>query len=66
MIPYGLNHRIRLPEAFTTPPEGIIYDPVLQLNVSGGVPLVHQPDLMVQYSVTWSTTNRDNKTDSGG
>jgi hypothetical protein len=30
----------------------------------GGGPLVSQPDLLIQYTVTWGTTNRDNKTDA--
>lgn len=66
MTPYGLGHQVRLAEAFTTPPAGISYDPATQLNMVGGKPLVSQPDLLIQYTVTWDTPNRDNKTDDGG
>jgi putative ATP-grasp target RiPP len=66
MTPYGLGYQVPLAEAFTTPPTGITYDPGTQLNMVNGRPLVKQPDLMIQYSVTWNTTSRDNKTDDGG
>jgi hypothetical protein len=66
MTPYGLGRQVRLPEVYTAPPAGIVYDPGTQLNIAGGLPLVQQPELMIQYTVTWDTANRDNKTDTGG
>lgn len=66
--PYGLRHQVMLPPAFTGPIPGITYDPALQQNVTvgNGLPLADQPALLRSYSVTWGTTNRDNKTDDGG
>lgn len=66
MDPYGLRHQVQLDSAYTAPIPGLMYDPQRQLSTLGGSPLVEQPDLMRQYSVTWNTTNRDNKTDEGG
>lgn len=66
MTPYGLGHQVPLPESYTTKPPRITYDPGVQLNMVNGRPLVAQPALLQQYSVTWSTTHNDNKTDSRG
>ncbi|GAA2113646.1 hypothetical protein [Actinomadura alba] len=66
MNPYGLSHQVRLPEVFTAPLAGVAYDPISQLNMTGGQPLAQQPGLMRQCSVTYGTPNRDNKTDDGG
>ncbi|MFV2172372.1 hypothetical protein ACFHW2_11680 [Actinomadura sp. LOL_016] len=66
MSPYGLTHQVRLPEAFTAPLPDAVYDPATQLHMIGGAPLVHQPELMQQRSVTWGTPRNDNKTDDGG
>jgi hypothetical protein len=66
MVPYGLRHQVRLDGAYTTPIPEIAYDPRRQLSTVGGRPLVEQPALMRQYTVTWGTTDRDNKTDDGG
>lgn len=64
--PYGLRHQVRLPEAFTAEPAGVVYDPARQLNTVNGQPLVEQPNLLPQMTVTWGTTGNDNKTDDGG
>ncbi|MFD0857210.1 hypothetical protein ACFQ07_33715 [Actinomadura adrarensis] len=66
MVPYGLRHQVRLDEAYTAPISGIVYDPNRQLSTVGGRPLVEQPALLRQYTVTWGTTANDNKTDDGG
>lgn len=66
MVPYGLRHQVRLGDAYTSPIPGLVYDPYQQLSTLNGSPLVGQPDVMRQYSVTWQTTDRDNKTDAGG
>lgn len=66
MIPYGLRHQVHIGGAYTSPIPGLAYDPQRQLSTVGDRPLVEQPDLMRQYSVTWNTTNRDNKTDDDG
>ncbi|MGI5165118.1 hypothetical protein ACQEU3_12245 [Spirillospora sp. CA-253888] len=66
MVPYGLEHQVRLPEVYTAPLPDVTYDPSIQLNVTGGRPLVQQPALLRQYTVTWGTENNDNKTDDGG
>ncbi len=66
MAPYGLTHQVYLDPAYTAPIPGIVYDPQRQLSTVGGNPLVEQPDLMRQFTVTWGTTDRDNKTDNGG
>ncbi|MBX6765596.1 MAG: hypothetical protein IRY90_00295 [Actinomadura rubrobrunea] len=66
MTPYGLNHQVRLPEAYTAPMPDTVYDPAAQLNITGGRPLVQQPELVRARTVTWDTPNRDNKTDDGG
>lgn len=66
MDPYGLSHQVQLNETYTTPISGIVYDPSRQLSTIGGRPLVEQPTLLRQYTVTWGTTANDNKTDDGG
>jgi hypothetical protein len=66
MVPYGLRHQVRLDGAYTAPITGIVYDPRRQLSTVSGKPLVEQPALMQQYTVTWGTTANDNKTDDGG
>ncbi|GAA2422691.1 hypothetical protein GCM10010191_38140 [Actinomadura vinacea] len=66
MVPYGLRHQVHLDGAYTASIPGIVYDPHRQLSTVGGRPLVEQPALMRQYTVTWGTTHNDNKTDDGG
>lgn len=66
MSPYGLTHQVRLPDEFVVPLPDTVYDPTTQLHMTGGLPLVHQPELMHQRTVTYGTANRDNKTDDGG
>ncbi|MDL4774241.1 MULTISPECIES: hypothetical protein [Thermomonosporaceae] len=66
MTPYGLIHQQSLDPAFTTPPPNLTYCPVRQQTLANGVPLAAQPDLLQAYSVTWGTTDKDNKTDAGG
>lgn len=63
MVPYGLNHQVRLPDSYVQDPSGVAYDPRTQLNMVNGLPLVDQPALLRQGTVTWGTTDRDNKTD---
>lgn len=65
MRPYGLRHQVQLRPVFTQPPP-VRYDPARQLNMLGTLPLVHQPELMARFTVTWGTTANDNKTDDGG
>lgn len=64
--PYGLRHQVPVLPALREMPPGMTYDPAAQLNLIDGRPLVDQPHLMALYTVTWSTTGNDNKTDAGG
>jgi hypothetical protein len=57
---------LRLPDAFTTDPPGVVYDPAAQLNIVNGRTLVAQPEILNAWTTTWGTTDRDNKTDESG
>lgn len=63
--PYGLRNQVGLRPAVTAIPP-VVFDPDRQVNLHQGVPLADQRDLMIQFTVTWGTTHRDNKTDDNG
>ncbi|MFC6883396.1 hypothetical protein [Actinomadura yumaensis] len=65
MRPYGLTHQTRLNAAYTAPPP-FAYCPARQQSIADGIPIALQPALLRAYSVTWGTTDKDNKTDDGG
>ncbi|MFD0685496.1 hypothetical protein [Actinomadura fibrosa] len=64
--PYGLRFAQRLSAAVTQTPPDLTYCPRRQQTLAGGSPLAAQPGLLRAYSVTWGTTDRDNKTDDNG
>ncbi|MUN41693.1 hypothetical protein [Actinomadura litoris] len=65
LSPYGLRCAQRLPAHITLAPD-LAYCPHRQQTLAGGRPLAERPDLLAARSVTWGTTDRDNKTDNNG